>query len=134
MGSRRKGLRARGVVGVIAARDCQLEILPKIEGAGEAGVDDATLRHRLIHMLAVARDIRIDPGTAAQLAWQRDTILELLIRLFCNKLADTLRQGMPQQYIDREDDLPALRARRRYPQQGGPRRALPRTAHRIRPG
>ncbi len=107
----RKGLRARGVVGVIAARDCQLEILPKIEGAGEAGVDDATLRHRLIHMLAVARDIRIDPGSAAQLAWQRDTILELLIRLFCNKLADALRQGMPQQYTDREDDLPALRGR-----------------------
>ena len=106
-----KGLRARGVVGVIAARDCQLEILPKIEGAGEAGVDDATLRDRLIHMLAVARDIRIDPGIAAQLAWQRDTILELLIRLFCNKLADALRQGMPQQYTDREDDLPALRGR-----------------------
>ncbi len=107
----RKGLRARGVVGVVAARDCQLEILPKIEGAGEAGVDDATLRNRLIHMLAVARDIRIDPGTAAQLAWQRDTILELLIRLFCNKLVDALRQGMPQQYTDREDDLPALRGR-----------------------
>ncbi len=107
----RKGLRARDVVGVVAARDCQLEILPKIEGAGEAGVDDATLRHRLIHMLAVARDIRIDPGAAAQLAWQCDTILELLIRLFCNKLADALRQGMPQQYTDREDDLPALRGR-----------------------
>ncbi|MCY4318108.1 MAG: restriction endonuclease [Alphaproteobacteria bacterium] len=107
----RKGLRARGVVGVVAARDCQLEILPKIEGAGEAGVDDATLPNRLIHMLAVARDIRIDPGSAAQLAWQHDTILELLIRLFCNKLADALRQGMPQQYTDREDDLPALRGR-----------------------
>lgn len=105
----RRGLRARGVVGVIATRDCQLEILPKIEGAGEAGVDDATLRHRLIHMLAVAQDIRIDAGTMTQLSWQRDSILELLIRLYCNKLADALRQGMPQQYTDRDDDLPALR-------------------------
>jgi 5-methylcytosine-specific restriction enzyme subunit McrC len=28
----RKGLRARGVVGVLATPGCQLEILPKIEG------------------------------------------------------------------------------------------------------
>ena len=107
----RKGLRARGVVGVVATRDCQLEILPKIEGAGEADVDDAMLRHRLIHMLAVAQDIRIDAGTMTQLSWQSDTILELLIRLYCNKLADALRQGMPQQYVDRDDDLPALHGR-----------------------
>ena len=107
----RKGLRARGVVGVIATPGCQLEILPKIEGAGESAVDDAILRHRLIHMLAVARDIRIDVRAITQLGAQRDTILELLIRLFCTKLADAVRQGIPQQYIDQEDDLPALRGR-----------------------
>ena len=107
----RKGLRARGVVGVIATRDCQLEILPKIEGAGEAGVDDATLRHRLIHMLSVAWDIRIDAGAMTKLGWQRDTILELLIRLYCRKLTDAVRQGMPQQYTNQEDDLPVLRGR-----------------------
>ena len=107
----RKGLRARGVVGVIATHGCQLEILPKIEGAGESAVDDATLRHRLIHMLAVARDIRIDVRAITQLGWQRDTILELLIRLFCSKLADAVRQGIPQQYNDEEKDLPTLRGR-----------------------
>ena len=107
----RKGLRARGVVGVIATPDCQLEILPKIEGAGESGVDNATLRHRLIHMLAMAWNIRVDAGAITQLGWQRDTILELLIRLFCNKLADAVRQGMPRQYTDQEADLPALRGR-----------------------
>ena len=107
----RKGLRARGVVGVIATPGCQLEILPKIEGAGESAVDDATLRHRLIHMLAVARDIRIDVRAITRLGWQRDTILELLIRLYCSKLADAVRQGIPQQYIDQEDDLPTLRGR-----------------------
>ena len=74
-------------------------------------MDDATLRHRLIHMLAVARDIRIDVRAITQLGWQRDTILELLIRLYCTKLADAVRQGIPQQYIDQEDDLPTLRGR-----------------------
>ena len=105
----RDGLRTRGVVGVIAAPGCQLEILPKIEGAGESSVDDATLRRRLIHMLAVARNIRIDVRTSARLGWQRNTILEVLIRVFCNKLADALRPGMPQQYTDRHEDLPTLR-------------------------
>ena len=107
----RKALRARGVVGVIATPDCQLEILPKIEGAAEIGVDDATLRHRLIHMLAVGQDIRIDAGAMTPLGWQRDTILELLIRLYCAKLADAVRQGMPRKYTDWEDDLPTLRGR-----------------------
>ena len=107
----RNGLRARGVVGIIATPGCQLEILPKIEGAGEREVDDATLRHRLIHMLAMARDIRIDVRAITQLGWQRDTILELLIRLFCGKLVDAVRQGMPQQYVDQEEDLPTLRGR-----------------------
>ena len=107
----RKGLRARGVVGVIATPDCQLEILPKIEGAGESDVDDATLRRRLIHMLAMVRDIRIDARAITHLGWQRDTILELLIRLYCSKLADAVRQGIPQQYTEQEDDLSALRGR-----------------------
>ena len=107
----RKGLRARGVVGVIATPGCQLEILPKIEGAGESGVHDTTLRHRLIHMLAIARNIRIDAGAITQLGWQRHTLLELLIRLYCSKLADAVRQGIPQQYTDQEDDLATLRGR-----------------------
>ena len=96
---------------MIATPDCQLEILPKIEGAGESDVDHATLRHRLIHMLDLAWEIRIDAGAMTRLAWQRDTILELLIGLFCGKLADAVRQGMPRQYTDNEDDLPALRGR-----------------------
>ena len=107
----RKVLRARGVVGVIATPDCQLEILPKIERAGESGLDNAELRSRLIHMLAMVWNIRIHAGALTRLGWQRDTILELLIRLFCGKLADAVRLGMPRQYIGLEDDLPALRGR-----------------------
>lgn len=107
----RKGLRARGVVGVIATPGCQLEILPKIEGGGETDVSDATLRARLIHMLAVTYDLPIEAGAITQLGWQQETVLELLIRLFCAKLTDAVRQGMPRQYLEQEDDLPALRGR-----------------------
>lgn len=108
---RRKDLRARGVVGVIAAPGCQLEILPKIEAVGEADTTDEALRRRLVHMLAVARDIRIDARSSASLGWQRDTLLEILIRLFCRKMIEAVRQGIPRRYIAHEDDLPALRGR-----------------------
>lgn len=107
----RKSLRARGVVGVIAAAGCQLEILPKIEGLGDREPEDADLRRRLIHMLGVVHDLPIDAGSMAQLGWQRDTVLELLIRLFCQRLADAMRQGMPRRYKENEDDLPSLRGR-----------------------
>ena len=107
----RKGLRAHGVVGVIATPDCQLEILPKIEGAGENDVENTTLRDRLIHMLAMVWNIRIDAGVVTRLGWQRDTLLEMLIRLYCSKLTDAVRKGMPRQYTDQEDDLPTLRGR-----------------------
>ena len=107
----RKGLRAHGIVGVIATPDCQLEILPKIEGVGEIDVENTTLRNRLIHMLAMVWNIRIDADAVTRLGLQHDTILEPLIRHYCSKLADAVRQGIPRQYIDQKDDLPALRGR-----------------------
>lgn len=107
----RKGLRARGVVGVIAAPGCQLEILPKIEGAGECEPHDTVLRTRLIHMLGIVHELPIDEGSMAQLGWQRDTVLDLLIRLFCRRLVDAVRQGMPRRYLEHEDDLPSMRGR-----------------------
>ena len=105
----RKGLRARGVVGVIATEGCQLEILPKIKGLGEREATDDALRRRLIDMLAVVHDLRIEAGSLAQLGWQKDTILELLIRLFCSRLVDAVRMGLPRRYLQHADDLPAMR-------------------------
>ncbi|MGY3436779.1 MULTISPECIES: McrC family protein [unclassified Marinovum] len=108
---RRKHLRARGVVGVVSAADCQLEILPKIDAPGEQDAAPETLRRRLVQMLSVARDLRIDAQTTASLGWQRDTLLEILIRIFCNKMTEAVRHGIPRRYIAHTDDLPALRGR-----------------------
>ena len=108
----RKALRARGVVGVIAAGGTVLEILPKIDIPGMEG-DQATgsIRRRLIHMLAVALDLKIDAGQVTALDSQRETLLEILIRLFSEKLVNVVRQGMPRRYVEHADDLPALRGR-----------------------
>ena len=108
---RRHELRARGVVGVLAADGCSLEILPKIDvdGPGDEARQNAAIRKRLVHMLAVALDLKIETGQVTELDWQRETLLEILIRIFCLKLTDAVRRGMPRRYIVQEDDLAALR-------------------------
>lgn len=108
---RRHELRARGVVGVLATQDCNLEILPKIDIALEEGPErqNAAIRKRLVHMLAVALDIKIETGRITELDWQRETLLEILIRIFCDKLTEALRRGIPRRYLDHEDDLSNLR-------------------------
>ena len=107
----RHALRARGVVGILAAENCSLEILPKIEVAPDDTVENqnAAIRKRLIHMLAVALNLKLDLGSVTDLAWQRETLLEILIRIFCDKLTEAVRKGMPRRYIENADDLPALR-------------------------
>jgi 5-methylcytosine-specific restriction enzyme subunit McrC len=106
----RKGLRARGVVGVVAAEGCAIEILPKIDFPGEDGAEvTGSIRRRLVHMLTVALDLKIEAGQVTTLDWQRETLLEILIRLFSEKLVDAVRQGMPRRYVEHADDLPVLR-------------------------
>jgi 5-methylcytosine-specific restriction enzyme subunit McrC len=108
----RKELRARGIVGVIATGDAALEILPKIESPDDdTAKAPGSIRRRLVHMLAVALDVKIDAGQITAMDWQRETLLEILIRLFSEKLIDAVRQGMPRAYIDHADDLPVLRGR-----------------------
>jgi 5-methylcytosine-specific restriction enzyme subunit McrC len=116
---RRHELRARGVVGVIAAQGCSLEILPKIDVMQEEGAErqNAAIRKRLVHMLAVALDLKIDMGRLTDLDWQRETLLEILIRIFCDKLTEAVRRGMPRRYLAHEDDLSALRGTLDVPRQ-----------------
>jgi len=112
---RRDGLAAKGIVGVVSTRGASLEILPKITSAHESverptGDADA-LRARLIHMLSVAFDLRIHPGAMAGLGEQREIVLDLLIRLFAERLSQALRDGLPRRYVRRHEDRPALRGR-----------------------
>ena len=104
---RRKGLRARGVVGMIVAEGAVLEILPKIDGAGGNG----GVRRRLIHMLAVALDLDVAAGDVAAHGEQDETLLEILIRLFSTRLVEAVRRGMPRRYVAENEDLPTLRGR-----------------------
>src|SRR5207302_615991 len=98
---------------VIAAEGCALEILPKIDFPEDFGAGSTVgrIRKQLVHMLAVALDIDIASGMITDLGWQRENLLEILIRLFATKLADVVRLGMPRRYMGWEEDLPAMRGR-----------------------
>jgi 5-methylcytosine-specific restriction enzyme subunit McrC len=101
-------LRAQQVVGILSVEGATLEILPKIDGSTD---DNATARRSLIHMLAVVLDLEIATGADADLSWQNNDLLEILIRLFCDKLFAALRRGMPRRYVRNRDDVSALRGR-----------------------
>ncbi|SEH15750.1 5-methylcytosine-specific restriction enzyme subunit McrC [Sphingopyxis sp. YR583] len=103
-------LRARQMVGVIAARGASLEILPKVDPAIS---DDApsTVRGRLMHMLNVAVGLDISAGEASAMSHRADSLLDLFITLFADRLLSEVRRGLPRQYKHVEDDLLALRGR-----------------------
>lgn len=103
-------LTARQVVGVLAAKGCSLEILPKLD-PDALDEEAATVRARLIHMLDVALGLNLSVGQTATLARQGEALLDILIRLFIDDLLAEVRRGLPRQYRSREDDLPVLRGR-----------------------
>jgi 5-methylcytosine-specific restriction enzyme subunit McrC len=95
----RRSLRAAQVVGIIAAQGCTLEILPKIDGLDG---NDSRTRQNLIHMLATAIDLDISPGALTDVGWQRENLLEILIRLFVDKLFVQVHRGLPRRYVSHE--------------------------------
>src|SRR5690606_25650070 len=103
-------LRARQMVGVIAARGCSLEILPKVDPAAP---DEAapSVRGRLVHMLDLALGLNLSTGQALAMAHRAESLLEVFIALFADGLLAEVRRGLPRQYRAHEDDLPALRGR-----------------------
>lgn len=100
---------AQQVVGVIAAPGCSLEILPKIDAA--SGENDETIRARLVSMLDVALGLKLGDGQALAMARQKETLLDILIRLFADRLLAEARRGLPRAYLAQEEDLAALRGR-----------------------
>lgn len=100
---------AQQVVGVIAAPGCSLEILPKVDSTSDES--NETIRARLVSMLNVALGLKLGDGQALAMARQRKTLLEILIRLFADRLLAEARRGLPRGYIPQEEDLAALRGR-----------------------
>lgn len=106
----RRHLTARQVVGVIAGRGCSLEILPKVDSDG---MDEAagSVRGRLIHMLDIALGLDLSIGDATAMAHRADTLLDVFVAQFADRLLAEVRRGLPRLYQAESDDLRALRGR-----------------------
>lgn len=100
------GLKAGQVVGVLTTPSVTVEILPKIDAE-----DDRSLRQSLVRMLAVARKLPIADHDLAPLEIQHENLLEVLIRIYTNRLHSAIRRGLPHRYIGQEDDLPRLKGK-----------------------
>jgi 5-methylcytosine-specific restriction enzyme subunit McrC len=106
----RDRLIARQMVGIVSAKGCSLEILPKVDPE-DADEDQNTVRRRLVRMLDVALGLDLGIGSEAAIARQKTSLLEILIDAFATRLLAEVRRGLPRAYVAREDDLPALRGR-----------------------
>ena len=102
-------IKAQQVVGVIAAPSSSLEILPKIDATADE--NDETIRARLVTMLDVALGLKLGDGQALAMARQKETLLDILIRLFADRLLAEARRGLPRAYLTQEENLAALRGR-----------------------
>ena len=107
------GLKAKGVVGVISTPNCQLEILPKIEVDldNDIRISHRSARRHLVHMLATVENLGHTNERLGRLGFQGETLLETLICLFCDKVYDAIRNGLPRQYVVQDNDYPTLRGR-----------------------
>ena len=99
-------LEAGQVVGVLTTPGVNLEILPKIEADNRNDI-----RKSLIRMLALTHDLPIADHELAQLGIQHENLLEILIRIFADRLLDAVRRGLPHRYLRHEDELPRLRGK-----------------------
>lgn len=100
-------LSAQQYVGATQVGGLTVEVLPKIEGIA----DNTTIRRNLVAMLSVALDLEISEGDVARVATQNHGILEVLIRLFCDKLFAQVHRGLVRRYEGREENLPVLRGK-----------------------
>lgn len=108
---RRDRIVARQMVGMVAAKNCSLEILPKVDPDTVDTETPDAVRNRLVRMLDVALGLDLNIGREAAIDTQSHTLLEVLIRTFADKLLAEVRRGLPRLYRQCEDDLPALRGR-----------------------
>jgi len=102
----RTTLKARQYVGVVQLGADAIEIIPKIDG-----LDDQGARINLFRMLARTRRLAIHEADLARLAEQNLDILEIFIRLFCDKLFVEVHRGLVSRYERHSDNLPTLRGK-----------------------
>lgn len=101
----RRSLVAQNFVGIINLGSDQVEVLPKIE----TGTNE--VRRSLARMIATALDLDLHGDAETQTSKHGDSVLEILVRLFCRQLWQAVRRGVVRRYESKSDNLTVLRGR-----------------------
>lgn len=100
-------------VGVISAKDLNLEILPKIAD----DYDEKEIRNKLLYMFQVAYDIPTRNNIESRIKFGKNGIVEILIGNFLLKLEHYLQGGMIRTYEKRQGNLHAVKGAISFTQQ-----------------
>lgn len=100
---RRNEARPTSWVGVIQMQGLQIEIIPKIDGIGTGGLDEA--RHNLLYMMSVAGYIPFRFRETAGLVTRKAPLGETLAAIFAQRLVAELLRGPDRGYRKREENL-----------------------------
>lgn len=105
----RQSLVAKQYVGVVAFGRDQLEILPKIDA------DSPQVRGNLCSMIAACLDLDLHAPGQGHMDSTADSVLEVLVGLFCREMWHMVRRGLVRGYVRRSETLPYLKGRLSVP-------------------
>lgn len=105
-----QAVRTLQYVGVVSMGPECIEILPKVD-AQSAADTNGYVRQNLLRMLAVTRRLPIREAEVTRLASQNHHLLEIVLRLYCEKLFAQIHRGLLNAYQSFEENLPVLRGR-----------------------
>ena len=101
----RKSFVAKNFVGVVCLGRDQIEVLPKIES------ETTQVRKNLSSMIATALDMDLHAPGLGQMERTDESVLEILVRLFCRHMWNMVRRGLVRKYLGRSENLSVLRGR-----------------------
>jgi 5-methylcytosine-specific restriction enzyme subunit McrC len=96
---------AKNFVGVVCLGRDQIEVLPKIES------ETTQVRKNLSRMIATALSMDLHAAGTGQMDKTDDSVLEILVRLFCRHMWNMVRRGLVRKYLGRSENLSVLRGR-----------------------
>lgn len=107
----RNTLIAQNYVGVIRLESIQVEVLPKVHA------QESQVRRNLIEMVAGTLKLQLLGGVAGEMERSSHSVLDALIRLYCEMLWKAVHQGLVKRYETQEQNLAVLRGRLNISQQ-----------------
>lgn len=100
-------VRFAGFCGTVKLGTDYFDILPKVTVEKDHAIDLLLL----VRMLRIVTGLSLSTGDVTQVSMQNDSVLDVLIDLFCRTIRDSARRGLPHDYTMHSDDLRALRGK-----------------------